>query len=397
MAVTSVEMNSSTNTQHEPDTRPTICQLILTLDVGGAEILAREFAVRAQGDFRFVFACLDECGTVGRQLEGEGYPVEVLERRPGIDFGCARRVARFCREQRVGVVHAHQCTPFFYAALGRLTSRRVPILLTEHGRGYPDRPSWKRSLVNRLLLRRCDRVVAVGEDVRRALAANEGIPENRVEVVYNGIDLTAYNAEKPLRREVREELGLKDHHLAVMQVARLNHLKDHPTAIRAMADLAQDHPEVRLLLVGEGEERPKLEAIIEELGLQQVVRLVGLRRDVPRVLQAADIFLLTSVTEGIPLTLIEAMATGLPCVSTRVGGTPEVIVPDETGLLAERSNPRSVAKCVRQLIADAGRRCTMGQAGRARAHELFDERSMHATYDTLYREMLGISGMKNRS
>ena len=189
---------------------------------------------------------------------------------------------------------------------------------------------------------------------------------------------------------MRAEIGIKPDEIAIIQVARLDRVKDHATAVRAIGELAGKYHNVRLLIVGEGPEQPRIESVVAELGLQRQVRLLGVRRDIPRLLHAADIFLLSSVSEGIPLTLIEAMASELPCVSTRVGGTPEVVADGETGLLAEPSNPQSVAGCLDQLIRESSLRRSMGVAGRARAQRRFDEREMHAAYQRVYSQMLGM-------
>ncbi len=314
--------------------RPVICQVLHSLNVGGAEVLAREFAVRSAQDFTTVFACLDRIGTIGQQLREAGYRVELLGRRDGFDYQVSRTLAKFCRANNVSVMHAHQYAPFFYSAVSRWPRRRPPILFTEHGRSFPDFRRPKRVFANKFLLGHGDRVVAVGQHVRRALIENEGIEAARVDVIYNGIDVEAYQQSRTNRLSARQELGLSDTDVVAIQVARLNPLKDHRTAIRAMQRLSASHPNIRLLLVGEGEEMPAIEQMIANAGLQPTVRLLGLREDVAYLLTAADVFLLTSVSEGIPLTLIEAMATGLPCVATNVGGVPEVVVDGETGLLS---------------------------------------------------------------
>ena len=369
---------------------PVICQLTHTLSTGGAEVLARQFAVQAPGDFRFVFICLDECGKIGEQLREEGYPVEVLDRRPGFDLGCAWRLGRLIKKYNIRLVHAHQYGPFFYTALARRMARFLPILFEEHGRGYPDYRRPKRVLANRILLNRRDRVVAVGRCVRQALIDHEGIAPDRIEVIYNGVDLGKYAAALDQRDAVRADLGVADHDLLVLQVARLDGLKDHATAVRAAASAVRQGVPLQLQLAGEGPERAPLERLVDDLGINSHVHFLGLRDDVPRLLAAADVFLLTSLTEGIPLTLIEAMAARLPCVATRVGGTPEVIVDGATGLLAEAADPESVARCLVSLAHDEMHRQAMGEAGQRRAFELFDEQAMHATYDTVYREMLGL-------
>jgi len=363
-----------------------------SLNVGGAEILAREFALRSVADYRFVFACLDECGAIGDELKALHYPVAILKRHPGFDFRCAGRLAHFCRQQNVRLIHAHQYGPFFYAELASRLAHRVPVLFTEHGRDYPDYRRSKRVLANRLLLRRRDRVVAVGQHVRNALVKNEGLNRDRVTVIYNGIDCQAYNPVPRQRAETRAGWGLDDSHLAIIQVARLNRLKNQATALRAMSMLTANYPQARLVLVGDGEERSTLEQLTDSLQLRSQVIFAGMQKDVPRMLSAADLFLLSSVSEGIPLTLLEAMAAGLACVATRVGGIPEVIVNGVTGLLAEPSDPNALAGKLSTLLGDAELRSQFGTAGAARVRRSFDAHQMHEAYSKVFREMLPSSG-----
>jgi glycosyltransferase involved in cell wall biosynthesis len=376
--------------------RPTICHVLHSLNVGGAEVLAARLA-RQLGEFRALFVCLDELGTLGRQLRDEGFSVEVLGRRPGVDWRCVLRLAWLLHRERVDLIQAHQYTPFFYAAAARLLSPRASILLTEHGRHHPDYPRLKRKLANRLLLGRRDRVVAVGRAVRDALVANDGFPEARVGVIYNGIDLAPFAAPRDDRRAVRREMGVGDDDFVLLQVARLDYLKDHATAVRTLAQVVALRPEARLVIVGEGPERSAIEGAVREHGLAAQVRFLGLRKDVARLLSGADLFLLTSISEGIPLTVIEAMAAGLPVVSTRVGGLPEVVVEGRTGLLAPAGDHAALGRAVCDLIGNPGLREEMGRLGRQRAEGLFSERLMHTHYANLYREMLSAAGGRRPS
>jgi glycosyltransferase involved in cell wall biosynthesis len=365
----------------------TVCQLLHSLNVGGAEVLAARVARRLRGAFRFVFACLDEVGPLGEELRAEGFAVHLLGRRAGLDWGCPLRLTRLLRAERVDVVHAHQYTPFFYGLAARLGGPRRPILFTEHGRHQPDYPRPKRMLANRLLLSRRDRVVGVGAAVRQALIANEGLPARRVEVLYNGIDVDAFAAGGADRAAVRRELGAGPGDLVLVQVARLDYLKDHATAVRTLARVAGAAPQARLWLVGDGPERPGVEARVREFGLGDRVQFLGTRKDVGRLLHAADVFLLTSVSEGIPLTVIEAMAAGLPVVATDVGGLREVVADGATGLLAPAGDDDALAERILRLAGDPEPRRRMGAAGRARAKALFDEPRMCADYSRLYREL----------
>jgi glycosyltransferase involved in cell wall biosynthesis len=368
---------------------PTICQLLHTLNVGGAEVLAARLARRLRDRFRFVFACLDELGTLGKDLAEEGFPVSVVGRRPGVDWRSAWRLGRLLRREQVGLIHAHQYGPFFYALAARQLYRRPPVLFTEHGRDYPDYPRRKRIVANRLLLRRRDRVVGVGEAVRQALIHNEGIPAGRVEVLYNGVDLSPFARPCPDRAALRREVGAEDGDFVIFQVARLDRLKDHATAVRTLARLVPRLPRARLVLVGEGPERGPIEELLRRENVGGHVRLLGLRKDVARLLPAADLFLLTSITEGIPLTVIEAMGAGLPVVATRVGGLTEVVEEGKAGLLAPAGDDSALAEQVCRLAHDPALREEMGRLGRARAVKLFSEERMLDGYARLYREMLG--------
>jgi glycosyltransferase involved in cell wall biosynthesis len=339
-------------------------------------------------DFRFVFVCLDELGALGQELRAEGFPVWVLERRPGLDWRCPLFLARLLERERVSLLHAHQYTPFFYALAARLLCRRPPVLFTEHGRWYPDYPRRKRILANRLLLERRDRVIGVGEAVRQALIRNEGIPARRVEVIYNGVDVAAFSRRTADREGLRREMGLAADDLVILQVARLDHLKDHATAIRTVERVVGLRPDVRLVLIGEGPERSSIEAQVRQRQLEPYVRLLGLHTDVARFLSAADVFLLTSISEGIPLTVIEAMAAGLPVVATRVGGVGEIVEDGQTGLLARAQDDRTLSAHVVRLAASPELRQQMGQIGRARAQVLFSGSRMHERYFQLYSEML---------
>ncbi|MGD9648166.1 MAG: glycosyltransferase, partial [Pirellulales bacterium] len=342
--------------------------------------------------YQVSYLCLDVLGTWGTELRDSGGRVHLIGRRPGFDWGCARRLGAHLKNAGVDLVHAHQYTPFFYALAARHLRRRPPILFTEHGRWFPDYPRPKRMLFNRTLMGRRDRAIGVGEAVRRALVDNEGLPADRVGVIYNGVDLTPYRDQSrdryAMRVELRAQLGIPDSALMLAQIARLDDLKDHLTAVRAMARIAAAVPQALLLIVGDGPERTKIEELVRELNIEQYVRLVGTRRDVPAILQASDLFLLSSKSEGIPLTVIEAMAAKLAVVSTDVGGVGEIVVAGETGLLAPAGDDASLAAAAIELLRDGPRRAAFGERGFCRACDMFDEARMHRDYQDLYAEML---------
>ncbi|MGF1580089.1 MAG: glycosyltransferase [Gemmataceae bacterium] len=368
--------------------KPTVCQVLHGLWVGGAEVLAARLARQLRDHYHFVFVCLDELGSLGKELQREGFRVEVLERGQGLDWRCPVRLAKILRHERVDLLHAHQYTPFFYSMMGRLLCSRPAVMFTEHGRHQPDYPRPKRIFANRLLLTRRDRVVSVGEAVRQALVDNEGIPSDRISVIYNGVDLQAFADNRVHREAVQAELGIKPTDFTIFQVARLDYLKDHLTAIRTFERVVLARPDSWLVLVGEGPEFPKIQSLVEEKNLAERVQFLGLREDVPRLLASADLFLLTSISEGIPLTLIEAMAAKVPIVSTNVGGVPEVIEDGKTGMLVPSGEDHLLARKILELASDGYRRRQIAQCGFERALAFFSETQMHSSYLQLYEEML---------
>lgn len=366
---------------------PVVCQIIQTAQLGGAELLAYRITRACRDRVRFLVACFDPDGPIIERFRRIGVEVQSFSKRAGLDLQTAARLRRWLSRESIGLIHAHQCGPFLYAALARRASSRPSILLTEHGRQYPDRVGAPRRIVNRLLLRRADRAVAVGADVRRALIENENFPASRVEVIYNGIDLDAVASASPSRVAVRSELGLGPSEFAVIVCARLDPIKDHATTLHAFQRLLARRPEARLLLVGDGPERHAISTACDTLGLRDRTLLLGLRTDVPRLLAASDVAILTSRSEGIPLFLIEAMAARLPVVATRVGGIPEVVEDGVTGRLAPAGDANALGDHLTELAARPELRTAMGEAGRTRAVERFAESRMLAEYRDLYDQM----------
>lgn len=374
--------------------RPTICHVVHALGVGGAEVLVDHMVRRLSTDFRTIVAVLDEIGEIGAQLQEDGFVVKHLHRGAGIDSSCARRLQELIRREGVSLMHAHQYTPFFQAMLSRGLFGRTPVLFTEHGRHFPDLPSLKRSVVNRILLRKQDRIVGCSSSVRQALIENEGLPQDRVEVVFNGVDLQQPAAKAvSSRTAIREEFGFTDDDFLVVQVARLHRLKDHRTALRAIDRARRQCPNMRLLLAGEGDERSAIETTISDLNLSEHVVLAGTRSDVTDLLLASDAFLLTSISEGIPLTVIEAMAAELPVVATSVGGVPEMISDGDSGFLCSAGDDAALAGRLVALAMNPHERSRIGLAGNLAAKRHFSLDQMLNTYRTIYAQMTSRSAV----
>ena len=353
-------------------------------------MLAADLARRLAGSYRFVFYCLDEIGPLGSQLAAEGFEVVNLDRKAGVDWTAARRLAQACRRHQVNVLHAHQYTPFFYASLSRLFRSKPTVLLTEHGRHYPDRRRIKRVIANRFLLRRGDRVTAVGQYVKQALIDHEAMNKDRIQVIHNGIDSNDFShvSRAEARTRVRAELDISHDQPLLLQVARFHPVKDHTTAVHALATVIESKPNTILAFAGDGQLRHDTESLAQNLGVSQNVRFLGIRHDIAPLMMAADVLLLTSLSEGLSVTLLEAMAARLPIIATDVGGNGEVVIHGQTGLLSPRGQPAALAEHVILLLNEPGRRDHMGQMGRERFDRHFTQQRMHDAYRQLYQEMV---------
>jgi glycosyltransferase involved in cell wall biosynthesis len=358
------------------------------MQVAGAEFLVAETIRRLAGLIEPTVLCLDAVGALGERLLCEGIPVVVLGRRPGRDWRLAWRMAREFRARHVEVVHAHQYTPFFYAALARLLSGRpVKVILTEHGRHYPDVVSPLRRAVNRLVLDHLANAVnACCGFSARALARVEGFSGRRIEVIANGIELGRYGAARD-RTALRASLGLDPARRYVATVARFHPVKDHATLLRGFRQVAASRPDVDLLLVGDGPLRGDLEELTRSLGIEGRARFLGVRADVPALLGAVDLFALTSVSEAASITVLEALASRLPVVVTAVGGNPEMVRHGVEGLLVPRGDSAAVASAVLRLLDDPATAAALGAAGRARVERHYRLSQTVDHYWSLYQRL----------
>jgi glycosyltransferase involved in cell wall biosynthesis len=361
-----------------------------SMNVAGAEVLVTQIIERLADRTEPTVFCLDTVGKLGEELQAKGVPVIAFGRRPGLDSGIAGRFARELRERRIEVLHAHQYTPFFYSALARMRgARSTRILLTEHGRHYPDVVSAKRRWINRLVLSRlADHSTACCAFSARALEQKDGF--RNVEVLYNGIDASAHPARKPLqeRQAIRNRLGLEPACVYITCIARFHPVKDHATLVRGFAILNRENPLTRLVLVGTGPDEAKLRSLVGELGITQAVEFWGVRRDISDILQACDIFSLTSVSEAASLTLLEAMANGCPVAITDVGGNGEHIAHGQHGLLSPRGDSAALATNFRRMVEDYPSAEQMATAARERVVKEFRLSAAIDRYAELY-ERLG--------
>jgi L-malate glycosyltransferase len=355
-----------------------VMHVVLNLDPGGTERLVIEISKTLLPNALPMVCCLDGAGAWASELTDLGVPVLSLDRRAGFRPALGLAIGRLVDEHRIDVLHCHHYSPFVYGQIAAHRGRHVKVVFTEHGRASEAGPSLKRRLINPLLGRLAASIYAVSGDLRRHMIA-EGFPENRVGVIHNGID--PGHRPAPIERSAaRLALGLPQDAYVVGTAGRLDPVKDLATLIKAAGITARSERRLKLVIIGAGDERRSLEERIDAMGLRPVVTLVGYRKDVRQLMAAFDVYVNTSTHEGVSLTILEAMAAGLPVVATDVGGTPEVVIDQKTGLLVPVRGVTQLATALESLANAAGWRRTAGAAGRARVERHFSMAAMTQAY-----------------
>ena len=362
-----------------------VLQLVLSLNPGGTERLVLEIASRLHPTMPMAVCCLDEPGAWAHRLRQSGIEVTSLGRRPGVRPGLGRAIARAAENHRATIVHAHHYSPFVYGAIARVWRPSARLIFTEHGRLSNATPSGRRRLANSLLAAAPHQVCTVSQDLKQHLVA-EGFLPGHVSVIYNGIDPGA--APTPADRvRIRRTIGVNDGTLIVGTVARLDPVKDLSTLIEATGLLASES-DLRLVIVGDGPEMDLLKQTAAARGLSRTVVFLGHQDNAREWLAGFDVFVNSSTSEGVSLTILEAMAAELPVVATSVGGTPEVI--DTTcGTLVPARSAAAMAAAIRALAEDLPLRQRLGSAGRDRVRTRFSLERMIGAYAELYRELTG--------
>ncbi|HZQ53531.1 MAG TPA: glycosyltransferase family 4 protein [Bryobacteraceae bacterium] len=301
----------------------------------------------------------------------------------------ALRFARLLRRERPRVVHSHMFWSSLFASPIAWACRVPAIVETLHGT-EAWRTGWKASYVlDRAAARFVSRYIAVCDSDARFLKTRKRIPERKISVIHNGVDARRFDVREGARQAIRRSLGFFDTDLVLMAVARFHAGKGHSVLFEAMRQLLRSHPNLKLICLGEGEREPELRGLCEQLGLSACIRFEGYRQNVPEWLAAADINVLPTFYEGFPLTVLEAMGSGLPTVASNVGGIPEAINHGREGLLVPPGDSHKLADAIALLAGNAARRREMGRAARKRLHENFVLEQQVRSTEEMYMDLCG--------
>lgn len=362
-----------------------VLQVVPDLGVGGLSRVVESICLTIdKSQFDVSVLSFHGGGEFADILRKSGVPVFTLgdgDFRKRTSYTGFLEVARLLRREAVDVVHTHNTQPFLDAVPGGILAGVRTMVHTDHARHFPDR--WRYMFAERVLSRFVYRVVGVSDDTSRNLVKYEKISPRKIVTIPNGISGHVYDVRID-REAKRRELGIAPDAKILGFASRLEPQKGVPYLLDAMPEIIRRVPQVLLLIVGQGREQSALERQVSELGIEQHVRFLGVRFDMPELLGLFDVMVLPSVWEGLPMIILEAMAAGCPVVATSVGGVPTAVRNEETGLLMKPGNPHAIVEAVSGLLNDGNRRERFGAAARRVFAQQFTADAMTRQYERLY-------------
>jgi glycosyltransferase involved in cell wall biosynthesis len=367
-------------TMTAPIRSPLRIALMLECDgPGGAELMMLDLAteLRTRGHAVLPVGLANGTGWLGERFHAAGFEHQSFALRRPLDFGAVKQLTSILRDFRADVVHSHEFTMAIYgaAAARRVGARHV---ITMHG-GLYYAAALRRRMAMRWAAKRSDALVGVSVATANELQRTLGISAPRLQIVANGVPLRT-----GVRDRVRQELAIARDELLIVAVGNLYPVKGHAILLDALATL-RGHAGWRLAIAGRGEEEASLRARASAVGIADRIHILGFRDDIPDILAAGDLFAMPSLSEGLPLALVEAMSFGLAVVVSRVGGIPEVVTDDVDALLVPPSDVGALTGALRALIDDPARRRRLGDAARTRALRDYAIGTMADRYELLYR------------
>jgi glycosyltransferase involved in cell wall biosynthesis len=319
------------------------------------------------------------------QAQRNGLNVQLVRCRGRLDWGTVRQIREHLQLVSADLIHTHGYKADIYGYLAARGERK-PAVATCHNWLGGTASLGVYNWLDRKVLRNFSAVVAVSDGVANSLRSS-GVPSQRIRTIANGVDVTAFAAANPgsfraTQSSDRQVIGM---------VARLDLQKGFECLLRAVSALRELVPRIHLILVGEGPDRAIIESRVRELGLQSNVTLAGHRTDMPAVYAAMEIFVLPSLNEGLPMTLLEAMASSKPVVATRVGAVPEVVRDGETGLLVEPQDIQGLVAALSRLLADADLCRRLGTQACAWVKQRYSSAAMARSYGQMYEDVVASS------
>jgi len=361
----------------------TILHVIDTTGPGGAETIFIDLATRLPKDQYRPVVVIRGKGWVYEELCRRGIEPVFMDAKGSFNWRFLAGLVRLVRQEGVDLIQSHLLGSNVYCSLAGLITR-TPVVATFHGVVDFGKKERMKSAKYAAINTGAGCIVAVSNDLREEIIKSTSLKPEKIKLIYNGINTEDY--QRPRSRALREKYGWSDDEVVIGSLGNIRPAKGYDILLRAAALLEKSPRSCRFVIAGQGK-GPLYDELLqlrEELGLQDRVLFLGFMDDAAEFLASLDLFLSTSISEGLPLSAIQAMVAGVPLVATRCGGYEELVSDGENGLLVEIGNSRAIADALDLLAADTGLQETLAQQAREYAIETFDLSTMLAEYEKVY-------------
>jgi len=364
-----------------------VMHIIWSLDLGGAEQVVVNLTRHLNRErFQPIVCCLNEKGRYASLVENEGIPIFEMNKKPKLDLFLIPRLVKLIKRMEIDLIHTH----LFSANLwGRIAAKLagVPVISTEHGMD-----TWRNSIdlaLDQWLTSFNAKIVCVSEGVKKFYSTRNYSLNGKVKIIHNGIEIDKF-APASDRIEIRRQLGLGPDTHVVGIVGRLVPEKAHNDFIDAIKLLSDQDQQIRGLIIGEGKLLNQLKAKVIKMRLEDKIYFLGNRKELPILYQAMDVFVMSSLREGFPLTILEAMAAKVPIVATNVGGVGECIEHEKDGILVEPKNPKKLAEAIQRILTDQNLKEKLIHHANEKVRSRFSVQKMTKDHELLYEETLNL-------
>jgi glycosyltransferase involved in cell wall biosynthesis len=378
-----------------PEMQLKALQIVFSLDVGGLErfVINLAHALRSYNSEPFVF-CLSHEGDLIHELPADT-TTYIGNHRPAnkiMDWQTLRQIVRCIRDKDIDVIHSHSPKAYVYGALASLITRR-PLIISIHSLTQVPR---RRKIFEEILLGYAHRIISVSSDVTRRLGTERHVAPHKISTIKNGIDTDLFRPNEPEKKtSVRRNLGLPLDGFIIGTVGRVVPVKNYPLLITAFSRLASTADDTYLVIVGDGEQAEELANLVRQLKLSERVVLAGAQTNTLDWYHAFDSFVLSSISEGTPMALLEAGACGLPCVVTNVGGNIEVVKHHVNGLVVDSASVESMYSALDQLYKNPSLTAKMHSAARLNIQNNYSLTAGAREHLRIYQHCLGVTALTN--
>ena len=367
-----------------------IFYIVNTLGYGGVEKYVVDIINNINTQhFYPIIVCLKKVGPLKDKIKNR-LTIYELNKKEGNSPFLPFRLAKLIKKEGVDIIHSNNWGTFVESVIAKWISRAPVVIHAQHGLEMNDSEAtsklkrYKRNIIRHVFSYLTDTIAVVSCATQEFVTDGWKAPKEKVKLIYNGVDLNVFNNLLVLKDTKYSELSISKNDLIIGSVGRLMRVKNYPCLIRAFKILSQEFNHVKLLLIGEGPDMLEIKSLIEKLDLTNKIKLLGNRNDIRDILTVMDIFVLPSISEGISLSILEAMASHVPVVTTNVGGNPEIIENGKNGILVGPDNADELANAIRTLIVNPDKRKELGNSGRKIVEEKFALDRMVEDYESLY-------------